>query len=158
MPALIVNGIPTNLNVSRSLRIAHVEADLFGIMDRLAEYDPNIRATPLAQGDLFAWSIGEIGPDGVLREILRADELDQRILDRLNYIRSVPLEERIAAIEADYDKQAAARAQDDADKLYDAIGGTIHDNLFRCGFTHQPKPMSVRPLNRAARRAGRRAK
>lgn len=137
---------------------AQVDSDLYGICERLREYDPNVRVTLLTQDALFAWSVGEVGPDGVLREILRTKELDGRIIDRLNYIRSVPVEERVKAIEADYDRERAAREEHESEDLYDKIGGGIYDNLFRCGFSHQPKPMSVRPLNRAARRAGRRAR
>ncbi len=155
MPELIVSGVPSNINVPRGVHVAEVTGDIYSICERLKEYDPRIRVTPLRDDANYKFSIGEIGPDGVLRQILMAEELDERIIERLRYIQAVPLTERVRAIEADYDKEQARKADEEAEHLYETVGKTIHENLFSCGFTHMPKPMSVRPLNRAARRAGR---
>lgn len=155
---LIVQGVPSNIILPPGAHITEVAGDVYGICERLREYDPNIRVVPVTDGgDGIKFIIGEIGRDGDLLEIMPARELDGRIIERLRYLSSVPVAERLAAIQKQLDSDRAQRGSDDAERLYERVGGPMRSAIFSAGFSHIPDPQSRRLLNATAKRAGRHA-
>ena len=152
---LVLNSIPTNLRLPDGVRAQHIESDLYGICERLKEYDSAMSIVMLQQGDLVRWAIMERGPDGVERQVCRVKELDARVLDDVRKMAAIPLKERMRIIEAEIAEERRQRDIIADEELYEKIGGSFYDNLYKCGFTHNAKPMSVRPLGPAAKRAGR---
>lgn len=153
---LLIGSTPTNLSLPAGARGAVVEHDMFDICDRVKASHPRVRINLLETDDKHCYAVMEHGEDGVERLIFKVAELDQRVLDRLDFIMSVPRAERVAAIEKEIAADMAARAEDDKEQLYDKLGGFFYDGLHRHGFTGVPNPRSVTPLGATARRHGRR--
>lgn len=160
---IAIAGVPSNIRMPEGSRATHVSSDLYGISNRLRELDGDLFIAALEAPDgSFGWAVCETDRKGVESLIFRVgpgceiDELDGRIIDKLNYLRSVPLHERIAKLEAEIDRERAAMHADKLEGMYESFGGSLYDALFRCGFVHEQRPESVRKLNKTARRAGRR--
>lgn len=160
---LVIAGVPTNIRLPAGSRGTHVDSDMFDISQRLAAIDPALRIDLLEHVDGRAvWAVNEEALDGSIQLIMRVgpgcaiDELDGRVVARINWIRRIPAGERARVLERELQAEAAYRAVQERERLYDSIGGTFYDGLHRFGFIQTPKPESVRPLNKTARRAGRR--
>lgn len=158
-PELVIQGVPSNIILPPGARpVAEVTGDVFSICARLRDYDPNIRVVPVeADASGICFLICELGPDGDLREIMPVRELDGRIIERLQWMRAIPVKERLAAIQKELDADKKQRDEDSANLLYERLGGPMRTAIFRAGFTHMPDPQSRRPLNSTAKRAGRHA-
>ncbi len=156
---LIVAGVPSNIILPPGAKpLAQVEGDVYGICERLREYDPNIRVVPVEDGgDGIHFIVAEVGSDGELREIMPVQQLDGSIIERLKYLASVPAMQRLAEIQKQLDKDKADREAQEAGLLYEKVGGPTRSAIFKAGFTHMPDPQSRRPLNATAKRAGRHA-
>lgn len=160
---LIVAGVPTNITLPVGSRGTHVDSDLHDIAARIAEIDSALRLVLLEHVDGRAvWAVTEVDRRGVESLVFRIgpgceiDALDGRVIDKLQWIRRIPASERAAKIERELAAEAAAREEHSREKLYEDMGGSFYNNLFKCGFVTTPKPESLRPLNKTARRAGRR--
>ncbi len=156
---LVVQGVPSNIVLPQGAKpLAEVHGDVYGICERLREYDPNMRVVPVEDsGDGIHFIIAEVGSDGDLREVMPVRELDGRLIERLRYLASVPATQRMQEIQRQLDKDRADREAEEAARLYDTIGGPMRSAIFRAGFSHQPDPVSRPLLNATAKRAGRRA-
>lgn len=154
MPELILD-VPTNLRLPPGTKARHVDSDMWNICERLREYDPRMSIIMLEYAAGVRWAIMERGPDGVDRMVCRVKELDARVIDECRRMAAIPADERLKVLEAEIAKERAQADTDAQDALYEKIGGGFYDGLYASGFTQSAKPMSVRPLNRAARRAGR---
>ncbi len=160
---LVINGVPSNIRLPEGSRATHVDSDLYAISDRLRELDPSLFINLLEHTDGRAvWAVCETDRAGRASLIFRVgagcevEVLDGRVIEKINYIRRVPAAERMARLERELAREREAREADELDKLYESFGGTLYDNLFRCGFVMTPKSESRTPQNKTARRAGRR--
>lgn len=147
---------PTNLHLRDSVQTRHITSDLYDISGRIAELDPSLFIVEMREDDKFAWSIMEDCADGVARLVFRTNDLDARVLTQLRKIMSVPLQTRLEIAERERAKFEAEEADRQFEELYENVGGPMRHELARNGFLGAPLPMNVRPMNRAARRAGRR--
>ena len=160
---LVIDGRPSNLRVPPELG-AHfmVDGDMYGICARLREYSAS-HGMRLAIGVLPPehFAIMEEGPDGKDRLVFRVgpgceiDELDGRVIDKLNYIRTVPAAQRLRDMEREIDRERLAREDEQREKMWANLGAPLYANLAKCGFISTPRPESYRPQNKTARRAGR---
>jgi hypothetical protein len=171
---LLGEGVkPTNLHLNPNTDKARlVTADMFNIAERIAEISPSLYILELeresAEGAAFGFAIMEHCIDGIDRLVFRASKpgmeskagigLDGRVLERLRHIMALSLHDRIAVCDRERAKWEAEQAENALEQLYETMGGEMYDNLHRHGFVHVPKSMSVRPLNRTARRHGRHAR
>lgn len=162
--SLIVAGVPTNLRLPEGSRLTYVDGDMHDICARIRELDDTLSIVLMEHvNGGAAFAITERDRSGREALIFRVgegceiDALDQRVIDKLNYIRSVPAGERARQLDAELQREAEARRVEESETLYEKIGSSFYDNLFACGFVHTPKAMSVRPLNATAKRAGRHA-
>ena len=162
---------PTNLHLNPKTDFArHVTADMFNIAERLKEISPDLYIIELErkseEGSAFGFAIMERCGDGVDRLVFRASRvgmesgqgigLDGRVLERLRYMMSLGLHERIALIDREREKWEAEQAEAALEEMYERMGGEMYHQLHRNGFAHGGKRENVRPLNRTARRHGRR--
>ncbi len=156
-PSLILPGssVPSNLSVPPGARVAAVESDVLDICARIAEIDPDCRIVVMHAGAKAKFALVQRAADNQEYLVLRADELDQRIVEQLQYIMRWPVKERLARIQKEIDAELAARERDESEALYDQLGGFFYDGLHRYGFTGTPNPRSVTPLGKTARRHGR---
>lgn len=159
---IAIAGVPSNIRLPEGSRATHVEADLLHISDRLRELDGDLSLILLEHVDGQAcWAICETDRQGVESLVFRVgpgceiDALDARVIEKLNYLRSVPLHDRLRRLESEIDRERAQQHQDKLDGMYEKWGGKLYDALFRCGFVHDQRPESVRKLNATAKRAGR---
>ncbi len=160
---IIINGVPSNIRLPEGSRASHVDSDLHNISGRLRELDGNLFLALIEHvgGDAI-WAVCETNREGVETLVFRVgpgceiDALDGRVIEKLNYIRSVPVHERIARLEREIDAEREAKHAEGLERLYDSWGGDLYDGLFRYGFVNEQRPESVRKLNKTAKRAGRR--
>ena len=158
---LVIDSKPTNLRLPPELGSAFVDSDMFGICERLKAYDPNLSVI-LLDGANFA--IVETDSNGVENLVFRVgpgceiDALDGRVFAKLNYIRSVPADVRLREMEAEIAREREAMIEERKEKMWENMGAPLYSNLARLGFIDTPRTESLRPQNRAARRAGRRMK
>lgn len=160
---LSVAGVPTNLRLPEGSTLAYCEPDLYNICERLRELDEALSVIVMkddAGGAAFA--ITERTRQGVEELVMRVgpgckiDALDARVIEHIEWIRRIPAAERAAQIEREIAAEARSREEQKSEKLYEDIGGSFYDNLFKCGFVTTPKPESRKPMNATAIRAGRR--
>lgn len=162
MPSLTVAGIPSNIILPEGSKAQFVESDLYDICERIRELDENLRVVVLEHVDGRAvFAITEIDRQGNVNLVMRIgpgckiDALDGRVIDHLNWIRAIPADVRAAQIEKEIAAERAYADEQKAEKLYEDMGQTLYDNLFKCGFVMTPRPESRTPTNATARRHGR---
>lgn len=152
---LVIEGVPTNLALPPGARVSRVEADVFGICERLREHDPNLRINVMEEGTQHAFVVTELGPDGVERFVTRVAALDGRLIEDCQRMLKMPLKDRLA----ECDRINAARKEEDIqmrlDEVWEVAGQQTYDAMFKGAFVHTPKRESYRPLSKAATRAGR---
>lgn len=162
---------PSNLHLnSETDKVRHVTSDMFNIADRIREISPTLYIVEVErntkESTRFGFIIMEDCPDGVQRLVFRATKdgmkssdgggLDARILERLRYMMALSLHDRIALIDKEREKWEADQAEAASEQLYETMGGEMYRMFHRYGFTSGVRSESYRPMNRAARRAGRR--
>lgn len=162
MSDLIVSGhLPDNIKLPMGVKAIEYGSDLFEISKRIAEIDRSLFVVALdppqmmVGGAMANWAVWQY-VDGQEYQVFKAEHLDQRVLERAAEIVHVPLGERLRIFEAQEAKVAAERAENELENAYEQWGGQMRHELAKNGFTG-PLTTSVRPLNRTARRAGRRA-
>lgn len=105
----ILTPPPRNLRLSGvdpdQLRM--VEGDVYSIAARLAEISSNLFLV-LHKDVAKPWVVMEHCADGEVRFVARYEQLDQRILKHVEYMKNVPFEKRLAVAEAE---AAAANAE-----------------------------------------------
>lgn len=159
---LIINGCPSNIRLPEGSRATHVESDLHDIAGRLLELGPpRLHLELLEHADGRAvWAVCETDESGVEYLVFRVgkdceiDALDGRVIERVQYLRHVPLNERLAHCERQIENERKAREAAKAEQMYDNLGSTLYSNLARLGFI-DTRVESLRPQNATARRAGR---
>lgn len=156
-------AVPTNLHLNPNTDKARlVTSDMYHICNRIREISPALYILELEretkEGSKFGFAIMEKCNDGVDRLVIRASArgLDERILNKLRYIMAMDLHERIAMLDREREKWEQEQHENELEKLYEEMGGKMHRQLVANGFTQAPFPTSYRPLNRVARRHGRR--
>jgi hypothetical protein len=163
---LYINGsaVPTNLHLRESngvsTRVRLVTQDLFHIAERIHEISDRLFIVELEEnskeGQKFGLAIMENTPDRGAFLIFRTtlDKLDDRVLKRLKYIMSVDLHTRLAILDKEREKWEKEQEDDAMEELYERMGGPMWVELEKNGFIQ--RPVSYRPMNPTARRAGRR--
>lgn len=143
-------------------RARFVTADMYNICERIREISPALYLLELEQrtveGERFGYAIMERCDDGVDRLVFRTsrDRLDDKVLEKLRYLMAVDLHTRLKILDDERKKLEADAHDAELESLFDRIGGPMHRELVRNGFTQGDFPTSYRLMNRAARRAGRR--
>jgi hypothetical protein len=133
---------PSNLVLPNDTRTRMVGSDMFDICSRIAEVSPNLYVVvhEKPSGELMHYSVMEKCADGVQRLALNVgpgksiDALDQRVVDRLQYLLRVPLNQRLAEHEKLEEKHKAEQKQTELDTLYEKMGRRMHWQLERDGF------------------------
>jgi hypothetical protein len=133
---MLVSEIPSNLRIDMSgdrRGVMVVDSDLYKIADRIKEIDPNLYIV-FHEKHPQPFTIMENCKDGVSRFVARYEELDQRILDDLRYMLSVPFDERLKRVEREIDaKNAALEAIDD--ETLDWLASEMRRDLVKSGFS-----------------------
>lgn len=161
---IAIAGVPTNIRLPDGSRATHVESDLYNIAERLLELGaPRLSLALLEHVDGGAvWAVMETDESGVERLVFRVGkgceitELDGRVVERVQFLRAVPVSTRLRILEAEIDAERKGREADKAEDMYERLGGPMYSQLARLGFIDTPRTESMRPQNATARRAGRR--
>lgn len=125
----------SNLHLARGVTATtFVSGDVFDICKRVAEVDPSLYIIQLEHDDRCAYAVMEDCSDGNQRLVSKHQELDQRIIDKMLYLKSVPFEHRFAEIEKQIEKEEAERAKYESDKLYETMGAPMLREFERCNF------------------------
>lgn len=100
---MLVTAVPDNMRLDVSgEKPALIESDLWNIAERIKEIDPNL-VVVFHEGHSEPFTVMEQCRDGVTRFVARYKELDQRILEDLRFMQSIPFSERIQAVERKID-------------------------------------------------------
>lgn len=130
------SAAPNNLHFAADVRATIVESDLYNICERIKEIDPRLFIVVLDSryNEGYSFSIMEHCEDGVDRLIWRVKELDQRVLHKAEYLRSIPFEQRFEEAEK---LEAKMKAEGDAEsfnELYENLGRPMLRQLEHDGF------------------------
>jgi hypothetical protein len=132
--SLAVAGRPTNLHLPPGTAAIPVSSDMFDICSRVAEIDPNLYIVLTMQGSSHAYVIMEKCRDGVDRLVFRVNVLDQRVLNRLKYLMTHPLDERLKILEKEEYELKAEKAEREFEELYERVGRPMWTQLEHDGF------------------------
>lgn len=133
------SAAPNNLHLSDKVKTAVVEADMYNICERIKEISPRLFIIHATDGPEDQFIIMENCEDGVERLVYKTKELDARVVEKLQWMRHVPLEQRVREIEADLEKYEAEEAEKSSEDLYERMGGPMWSELDRTGFIQRPK-------------------
>ncbi len=128
-----------------------VEGDVYNICERIRDIDPRLFIVQLEGDDRCAYAIMEHCDDGVDRMVYKATELDQRILKKLEYMRQVPFEQRLQAIEADIDREEAEQRERESEELFQKLGLPMQRQFAHDGFTDPWGPSFAKRSRRRSR-------
>lgn len=172
MPTTLVlpeGARPSNLHLAESDQVRMVTSDMYQIADRIREISDKLYIVEVErktkESTKFGFIIMENCDDGVQRLVFRATKdgfqaktgaggLDARVLERLRYLMSVGLHERVEICERDREKWEKEQHEDAMENLWETMGGPMYVEMEKTGFFQ--RPVSYSPMNRTARRAGRR--
>lgn len=133
---MLVTEMPSNLRLDMSgnrQKVMMVDSDLYNIAERVKEIDPNLYIV-FHEDHPQPFTIMEDCKDGVCRFVARYEELDQRILDDLRYMLSVPFDERLRVVERRIDKANADLEKPD-EEIMDWLATEMRRDLVKSGFS-----------------------
>lgn len=133
---------PSNLVLPNDTRTRMVDSDLHGICDRIREVSNNLYVVvhENPDGTLMHFSIMEHCADGVQRLALNVgpgrpiDALDGRVIDKLEWMRRIPIDKRVSEMEKQEAAEKAAADEHSLEELYEKMGRRMHYQLERDGF------------------------
>lgn len=130
-----------------------VEGDVYDICTRIKELDPSLVIYANDETHAKKFSVVEMCKDHVERLVFTTDELDGRIISKLQHLLFVPFEKRFAEAE-----RLEQQAKDDADEkslndLYENMGRPMLTDLERCGFIQRSVSYAKRGVAGGGRRA-----
>jgi hypothetical protein len=147
---------PANLHLRDSTKARFVDGDMFDICGRLAEISPRLYIVELTDADNAAYVIMESCDDLVQRQVYKLEkgqELDARVLTKVQYLLNVPFEHRLKVIDAENAKYEADHHENILEETYEKMGGQFRKQLEHDGFiTHRGTSY---PLTGPRQRAGR---
>jgi hypothetical protein len=133
---MLVTEMPSNLRLDMSgdrRGVTVVDSDLYKIADRVKEIDPRLMIV-YHDGHPEPFTVMEQCADGVTRFVARYAELDQRILEDLRYMASVPFDERIKITERKIDAANAALEAMDEETM-DWLAVEMRRELIKAGLS-----------------------
>jgi hypothetical protein len=150
--SLVIPGTsrPSNLHFAEGVKVVPVDSDMYGICERIKEISPRLFIVVAHDNDKHKFIIVEHCEDGVDRMVYGVAELDARVLKRLQYIMSIPLQERLAQLEKEEWEFEQQKAEEDFEDLYERMGGPMLHELYNTGFADNPRSAPKR--NKTARR------
>lgn len=154
MSGFVIPGsaAPNNLHFGPNVKATLVEQDVYSICERLAEVDPALFVIAVEGDKTCAYVIMEHCADGTDRLVWKAKELDARVVEKAERLRSIPFEHRFKAIEEQIDKEEQEQREADLDELYERLGAPMLRELERTNFIDR-KSKTVLPLtNKTAQR------
>lgn len=111
-----------------------VEHDLYMIAERIKEVDPSLFIVfHEEREDASKYVVMEKCEDGVDRMVFRTDALDGRIIEKLQYLRHVPFERRLAEAERTEAQAKASHESYQREKMYEEIGAPMLPLLLKTG-------------------------
>lgn len=139
------SAAPNNLHFADDVKATIIESDLYDICTRLAEIDPTLFVILLEDGNDHRFTIMEHCADGWDRIVWSVNELDQRILNKARYLKSVPFEHRFEEAEKLETKMKAEQESEAFEEFYDKLGGPMRKQLEHDGFI-EPKSTVSAPI------------
>jgi hypothetical protein len=148
---LLIQHVPKNFRSDWGT--TEVTGDLYNICNRMAELSPNLLMRDRAG---YGWPedggkryiCSEICVDGIERWVWGFQELDARVIEKLEYMLHVPFEIRFAEAERLEAQIEEARKQAELDRLVETVGLPMLPDLERTGFIQ--RPVSYRKGNATA--------
>lgn len=133
---------PTNLHLRPSVRVRHIDSDLFDVCQRVRGISEDLYLVEMSEGDEYAFAVMERCADGIDRLVFKTAELDARVLEKLRYLMAKPLPERLAEIEKMEYKHERDEEEAEHERLYETLGGPMLRELDRNGFLGAPRGTS----------------
>lgn len=138
-PIILPAGLaPSNLHLRDGVTARYVDGDLYNIANRVREVDRSLHVIELAEEDECKFAIMEHCDDGLERLVFTVDELDGRVIERLQRIMAMDLRDRLALLEIEEHKFEADRQDNEMEALYENMGRAFKHQLHRDGFSMSP--------------------
>lgn len=134
---LLPDGMrPLNLHLAPSTKTRYVENDVFHVADRLHDISPTLHIVQVEghKGKDVQWLVTEECVDGAVRPVAYFDACDNRMVEKVLYVMSVPFSERLRLIEKENDKWEADEKERASEELYERLGRDMWSQLDHDGF------------------------
>ncbi len=143
MPAdlLLPTGLaPTNLRLREGTTARMVESDLYDICNRIREVSRRLYLLELDGDDHYEYAVMEHCDDDVERLVFKVNrnQLDGRVIDKLQSLLAKPLPERLRELEVLEYKWEADRKDAELEDLYERVGRQMWIDLEQSGFITRP--------------------
>lgn len=154
MSGFVIPGsaAPNNLHFGPNVKATLVEQDVYNICERLQEVDPALFIIAVEDDKDCAFVIMEHCADGTDRLVWKAKELDPRVVEKAERLRSIPFEHRFKAIEEQIDKDEAEQRELEHEELYEKLGAPMLRELERTNFIDRRRKMVLPLSNKIAER------
>lgn len=120
------------------MKTKYVDGDLYNICMRVKQISDDLTVIPLEGEGPYRFAIAEDCADGSTRLVFRVPELDNRTIERLQYLMSIPIDKRNEEIQKQIDRDEAARKEEELDELYERVGAPMWGELEKSGFITRP--------------------
>jgi len=131
---LLVAGTPTNLKFADGVKAEVVESDVYQICERLKKEHPRVFVIRIARDGEQRYIVNERDLEGTDWTLFSVDELDQRVIDKLDRIVKIPFEVRLKMAEKDELESKIAMEEEASDKFYENFGDPMRRQLLKDGF------------------------
>lgn len=138
MSALALPTTPSNLKLPPSVWHKIVDADVYGICDRIREVSASLFIVLLENDPVHNFAIMERCEDGAERLVFKVVELDGRVVQKLEHLQAIPLKERFEQIERENHRFEEQERERQVDDLYERVGAPMWRDLEQCGFIQRP--------------------
>lgn len=135
---LPTGAVPTNLHLREGINTRFVENDLYDICRRMEKISRRLYAVEMEDGTKIKYAIMEHCDDGIDRLVFRVDQLDGRVLHRLEQLMAMSLQARLDQIERDEYKFEAERKEAELEDLYERVGAPMWTELEKANFIQRP--------------------
>lgn len=135
-----------------------VSGDVYGICERIHDIDPSLRIRDRHEpGDGgFRYIVSEMCKDGIERWVCGVNELDARLVTRIQRILAVDLKDRLDEADKADARFKQQEHDDKLDAMVEKIGGPMESLLYKCGFIdNRPVSYPTKGVAGPARGAGR---
>ena len=128
---MLVTQLPEGLKLANDSKMVFVESDLYGIVERLQQIDPNLYVV-FHEKNEKPFTVMERCADGVMRFVARYEELDARVIEHMQYLLKVPFEERLKKVEKEIDEANALYEKPD-EEILDWLATEMRRDMLKYG-------------------------
>lgn len=137
---------PNNLRLPRNGRNYVVDADMYGICDRIKEIDDRLVIVASEHKDGIHFTVIEEEPNGNASMVCTVTELDERLLTRLRRMVAIPVAKRLEMIEEESQREREQQEKDHLEDTFEKFGQRAWWAMEKDGLIQRPKSYAKKSI------------